>query len=96
MGVVDGQLAMKQAIDDIRHDLHEELRAFIARRVQNGADAEDILQEVFLRIHRQLGSLRDPRRLVAWMFQITHHAIVDHFRAPGPAPRNACRPGEQS
>jgi RNA polymerase sigma-70 factor (ECF subfamily) len=62
--------------------LHDGLRAFIARRVSNDAEVEDILQDVFLRIHRRLHTLKDLRRLVPWVFQITRHAIVDHYRAP--------------
>lgn len=62
--------------------VHRGLRAFIARRVANEAEADDILQEVFLRMHRRLDSLKDPRRFVSWVFQITRHAIADHYRAP--------------
>jgi len=58
------------------------LRAFIARRVDSDADADDILQEVFLRIHRHAGSLQRRERLVSWLFQITRNAITDFYRAP--------------
>ncbi len=61
--------------------VHDGLRSFIAKRVSNEADVEDILQDVFLRMHRQLDGLRDPRRVVSWLFQITRHAIADHYRA---------------
>src|SRR5215211_1136583 len=60
----------------------ERLRAFIARRVDSDADADDILQEVFLRIHRHAGSLQRRERLVSWLFQITRNAIADFYRAP--------------
>jgi DNA-directed RNA polymerase specialized sigma24 family protein len=39
------------------HELHDRLRRFIARRVRSPQDAEDILQEVMLRIHRHSGDL---------------------------------------
>ncbi len=60
----------------------ERLHAFIARRVDRAADAEDILQDVFLRIHRHADSLERHDRLVSWLFQITRNAIVDYYRAP--------------
>jgi RNA polymerase sigma-70 factor (ECF subfamily) len=60
----------------------DRLRAFITRRVGSAADAEDILQEVFLRIHRHAGSLQRRERLVSWLFQITRNAIADYYRAP--------------
>jgi RNA polymerase sigma-70 factor (ECF subfamily) len=58
------------------------LRAFIARRVTNEADVEDILQDVFLRIHQRAGTVRRADRLVSWLFQLTRNAIADHYRAP--------------
>jgi RNA polymerase sigma-70 factor (ECF subfamily) len=60
----------------------DRLRAFIARRVDSDADADDILQDVFLRIHRHADSLERHERLVSWLFQITRNAIIDYYRAP--------------
>jgi RNA polymerase sigma-70 factor (ECF subfamily) len=60
----------------------DRLRAFISRRVGSAADAEDILQDVFLRIHRHADSLQRRERLVSWLFQITRNAIADYYRAP--------------
>lgn len=61
---------------------HDGLRGFVAKRVADSADADDIVQNVFLQIHRKLESLKDPEKLVSWVYQITRHAIIDHFRAP--------------
>jgi len=60
--------------------VYKGLRAFVVKRVANEAEADDILQEVFLRMHRRLNSLKNPQRLVAWVYRITRHAIVDHYR----------------
>ncbi|HWB80087.1 MAG TPA: RNA polymerase sigma factor SigZ [Nannocystaceae bacterium] len=56
------------------------LRPFIARRVGAAADADDVLQEVLLRVHRGLPELRDDDRVGPWMFRIARNAIVDHLR----------------
>ncbi|MGQ0572557.1 MAG: sigma-70 family RNA polymerase sigma factor [Armatimonadota bacterium] len=66
----------------IWHEFHKRVRAFIARRVENEADVEDILQSVFLRIHRGAGTLKHADRLVSWLFQVTRNAIADHYREP--------------
>jgi len=66
----------------IWRQVREGLRAFVSKRVAGEADVEDILQEVFLRMHRRLDGLKDPRRLVPWMFRITRNAIIDHYRSP--------------
>ena len=60
--------------------LHDRLLRFIRARVEDDAVAEDILQEVFLRIHARIGSLRDEERLEGWVWQITRNAIADHHR----------------
>jgi RNA polymerase sigma-70 factor, ECF subfamily len=62
-------------------ELRDRLRAFIARRVDNPADVEDLLQEVFLRIHQHLSTVRDTGRLTPWIFQLTRNAITDYYRA---------------
>lgn len=59
------------------------LRAFVSRRVRNRADAEDILQETFLRIHKHLARVRGPERLTAWVFQVARSATADHYRRRG-------------
>jgi RNA polymerase sigma-70 factor (ECF subfamily) len=73
---------MTQDVNNVWLQMRGGLRAFIAKRVANETEAEDILQEVFLRMHQKLDSLKDPRRIVSWLFQITRHAIIDHYRAP--------------
>ena len=71
-----------RAVLPIWREMHDRLRAFIATRVSNEAEVDDIVQEVFLRVHRRLGQLRHTDRIVAWIFQIARHVIVDYYRAP--------------
>jgi RNA polymerase sigma-70 factor, ECF subfamily len=61
-------------------ELHERLRPFVARRVQTPADADDVLQEVFVRLQRGISSLRDDERFGPWVYRIAKNAIVDHER----------------
>ena len=68
--------------DQIWMQVHHRLRDFIVRRVSSSTEADDILQEVFLRMHRGLSGLKDQRRILSWIFQITRHAIADYFRVP--------------
>jgi len=63
--------------------LHDGLRAFIAKRVNDQVHVEDILQDVFVRVHRQIDSVNDPGRLVSWIYQVTRNAIIDYYRKPG-------------
>jgi RNA polymerase sigma-70 factor (ECF subfamily) len=49
--------------------------------VPPGVDADDLLQEVFLRVVKHLGSLRTTDRPEAWLFQIARNALRDSLRA---------------
>jgi RNA polymerase sigma-70 factor, ECF subfamily len=73
--------AMTNEAEGIWYEFHDQLRAFIARRVDNGADVEDILQNVFLRVHQSLGTLNRADRLASWLYQVTRNAIADYYRA---------------
>ena len=67
------------------------LLAFTRRRVEDLQTAEDLLQEVFIRIHTRIDSLEDDSRLEAWVYQIARHAILDHYRRrreTGPLPED--------
>lgn len=57
------------------------LRAFIGKRVADQAAVEDLAQEIFIRMQRGLGGLKDQSRLLPWIYRIARHAIVDHYRA---------------
>lgn len=69
-------------VSGVWQQVHDGLRGFIAKRVAHPAEVEDILQDVFLRIHQRIDGLKDPRRLLPWVYRIARHAIVDHYRRP--------------
>jgi RNA polymerase sigma-70 factor (ECF subfamily) len=60
---------------------HTSLHQFIRRRVADEATAEDLLQDVFLKIHQQGANLRDARRLESWIYQVTRNLIIDYYRS---------------
>lgn len=62
-------------------DLEAKLRPFIARRLPTEAEVDDVVQDVFLRMQRGLGGLRDDQRFGPWVYQVARSAIVDHRRA---------------
>jgi RNA polymerase sigma-70 factor (ECF subfamily) len=57
------------------------LRAFLARRVPPGVEPDDLLQDVFVRVVRNFGTLRSTDRPEAWLFQIARNAVNDSLRA---------------
>lgn len=63
-------------------ELRAGIRGFVGRRVRQPADVDDIVQRVFLQVHRALPTLRDADRVDAWIYQVARRAIADYYRAP--------------
>lgn len=61
-------------------DLRRRFLAFLKRRVDNPANAEDILQAAYIRALEARGRLRDDQSAVAWFYRILRNAIIDHYR----------------
>ena len=57
-----------------------ELRSWLCRQLSNAQDAEDVMQDLFLKALRQgdrFCQVADPR---AWLFQAARNALIDRFR----------------
>jgi len=57
-----------------------DLWQFIRRRVADDHTADDLLQETFVRIHRNVDSLTNAERLGPWVFKIARNLVNDHYR----------------
>jgi RNA polymerase sigma-70 factor (ECF subfamily) len=77
-----GQAGPEVTTEAVWREFHLRLLAFVSRRVKHRADAEDIVQRVFMDIHRGLPALRASDRLGAWLHRMARNAVVDHYRAP--------------
>ncbi len=54
---------MNATLEHIWHEFAERLGQFLRSRVSDPATAEDILQDVFVKIHQRLGQLQYPAKL---------------------------------
>ncbi|MDF2923942.1 MAG: polymerase, sigma-24 subunit, subfamily [Paenibacillaceae bacterium] len=57
------------------------LRHYIQQKVKDSHEADDILQEVFMRIHSSISTLKDGSKIRSWVYQITRNAICDYYRS---------------
>jgi len=71
---------MNATLEHIWHEFADKLGQFIRSRVADPATAQDILQDVFVKIQKRLGQLQDPAKLEGWIYLITRNAIIDHYR----------------
>jgi RNA polymerase sigma-70 factor (ECF subfamily) len=52
--------------------------------VQDVSEAEDIVQDTFLKAHQQCGKLREPEKFLAWLLTVTRNAARDRLRRRRP------------
>lgn len=71
---------MTVTTENIWADFEEKLLGFIQARVSDREISKDILQDVFLKIHSNLKSLKSADKLSSWVYQITRNAIIDYYR----------------
>jgi RNA polymerase sigma-70 factor, ECF subfamily len=74
--------ALALSTDTAWAELRRKVRGFVARRVREPDDVDDIVQQVFLRVHQGLPTLRDADKFDAWIFRTTRRTIIDYYRAP--------------
>jgi RNA polymerase sigma-70 factor (ECF subfamily) len=82
------------AADVLWKDLHPRLRGFVRTRIADREAADDVAQEVLLRLHRSLADLRIEDRLDAFAYRIARNAIIDHYRARARAKEVPAAPDE--
>jgi RNA polymerase sigma-70 factor (ECF subfamily) len=66
-------------------EYRDALHRFIRKRIDDPTVAEDLVQEVLLKAFSQLDRLEKKEKLLAWLYQITRNALIDHFRRSKPA-----------
>jgi RNA polymerase sigma-70 factor (ECF subfamily) len=65
----------------IWQSLNTPLERFIRSRVPDEQTAHDLLQDVYLKIHRNIDTLHDDDRMQAWVYQIARNTIHDFYRS---------------
>jgi RNA polymerase sigma-70 factor (ECF subfamily) len=87
----DSDLVARAAAGDgtAFHALVERHRAMVYRLAWqfagNHHDAEDIAQDVFIKVYRSLDRFRYDAQLTSWLYRIVMNACIDHKRRQSPA-----------
>lgn len=78
-------------IDDLTNQFTEfqaELKSYLLRLTASIQDAEDIIQETYLKSHEKIGSFRGESTLKTWVFSIASNLARDLLRAKKRWPEN--------
>jgi RNA polymerase sigma-70 factor (ECF subfamily) len=71
---------MNDTIEHVWRTYHDGLRGFILSRVNDRDIADDILQDVFVKVQSGIGALADGSKIKSWTYQIARNTIIDHYR----------------
>ena len=70
-------------LESIWQEYSTSLRGFLYSRVSNDADVEDLLQEVLIKTHQNLDTVKSSEKIRPWLFQLTNNTIIDFYRKKG-------------
>jgi RNA polymerase sigma-70 factor (ECF subfamily) len=59
---------------------HRRFLDFLTARVGKREDAEEILQDAFVRGLQKAGEIRDEESAVAWFYRLLRNSVIDHYR----------------
>jgi RNA polymerase sigma-70 factor (ECF subfamily) len=67
-------------IEALWKEYHTALRRFIRKRVSEESAVEDLLHDIYIKIHSRIDTLKDSSRVRSWLYQITRNTIIDFYR----------------
>ena len=57
------------------------LKAFLHARISDSDDVDDLLQEILIRTHNSIDTLKSEQSLKSWLFSIANNVIIDFYRS---------------
>src|SRR5215831_11423184 len=72
--------AIEEAVIISLREGHREFLRFVSRRTQNFEDAEDILQDFYLKAIRSARTIKEQGALKGWLAQVLRRTVTDHYR----------------
>ena len=70
----------ESALDSLVRSYYGPIQGYLERIVGDTSDAQDLTQEVFLRMARGLPRFEGKAKFTTWLFQIAKNLGIDHLR----------------
>lgn len=67
-------------IEDIWLEYRSALQGFLHTKVSNEADIADLLQDILIKTHNNLDTVKTQKSVKSWLFQIANNSIIDYYR----------------
>lgn len=56
------------------------LKGFVRKQVKDEAVADDIVQDVYLKVQHNISQLQSSEKIIGWIYRIAKNTVIDHFR----------------
>ena len=77
------------ALESLIPQYHHRLYRFLWRMVQEQPAAEDLYQQTWLKVMKNISTYRDHQNFDAWLFSIARNLAIDHLRRKNPVSLDA-------
>lgn len=71
---------IEEAVIAALREGHREFLRFVSRRTQNFEDAEDIIQDFYLKAIRSMRTIKEQGALKGWLAQVLRRTLTDYYR----------------
>lgn len=71
---------MRTFFDELYKNYHQDLFQFLIYMVKDRSLAEDLVQDVYVRVMKSYDSFSGKSTEKTWLFSIARHVAIDHFR----------------
>lgn len=90
MSVVNSPLSLEQ----VWGQYQQGLKKFLHSKVSNPDDVDDLQQEILIKTHQNLPTLKDADSVKSWLFQLANRTIIDFYRKRARYQRDSEIPAE--
>lgn len=77
-----------EAFEELYRRYGQKVFSYLLNKLKNHADAEDILQKIFIKVHESKHLYNEKYKFEQWIFVISRSAAMDHFRSTSRQQKN--------
>jgi len=67
-------------IERVWEEYRVDIKVFLHSRVANSDDVDDLLQDIVIKAHNKIHTVKSERSIKSWLFQIANRTIIDFYR----------------
>lgn len=71
---------MNTRFAEIYDRFNQRIRGYVKSKVSDRQLAEDLVQEIFIKVHDHIDNVNETDRIDGWIFRIAKNKVIDHYR----------------